>query len=374
MKVARFAGIVMTVAVALAGIAMAAGTPAARAARAALAVQAVQAVQAGHTAAHASFSAVSCPSASFCLAVGSQLRPSGGTRALAEEWNGRAWRVLKDPPGKALDGVSCPSASFCLAWGLLKGTGGFNFVETWNGHAWRTAATPPFPRSGITCGSPQRCLVISGRTGDTSTVLYLTGTRWRGLGTNPCDIGPLCSLSAVSCSTATNCMAVGSVATDDSGDSFEGFTSVWDGSSWNLSTVPSLPVDSVTCARPAFCLTVDEHGTVEAWSAGQGWHDATPAGTCASCRINGPVSCGSASFCTAISGYTSVSVNWNGSTWRRVKMVPAPRSSNSLFAVSCATRWACLAVGVYFTKTENWALAERWNGARWELTKTPVVS
>ena len=69
---------------------------------------------------------VSCSSASACTAVGSDLEADGLNVTLAERWNGKSWK-RQPTPNPAEDtgpdvrpkllGVSCPAASFCLAVG-----------------------------------------------------------------------------------------------------------------------------------------------------------------------------------------------------------------------------------------------------------------
>ena len=44
---------------------------------------------------------VSCPTASFCLAVGKQ-GSSGGYGPVSQDWNGKTWRIL-DPPARPAD-------------------------------------------------------------------------------------------------------------------------------------------------------------------------------------------------------------------------------------------------------------------------------
>ena len=62
---------------------------------------------------------VSCPTASFCLAVGKQ-GSSGGYGPVSQDWNGKTWRIL-DPPARPADSyltaVSCLSRVNCLAIG-----------------------------------------------------------------------------------------------------------------------------------------------------------------------------------------------------------------------------------------------------------------
>src|SRR3974390_1625156 len=70
--------------------------------------------------------AVSCPSASFCAAVG-----VGG---YAQTFNGASWSppVDPDPNGNSLVAVSCVSASFCAAVDNAGGAITFN-GSTWTG-------------------------------------------------------------------------------------------------------------------------------------------------------------------------------------------------------------------------------------------------
>jgi hypothetical protein len=57
--------------------------------------------------------AVSCPSASNCVAVGSQQTSAGVSTALAEHWNGSSWapQSTAEPSGAEaanFQGISCP--------------------------------------------------------------------------------------------------------------------------------------------------------------------------------------------------------------------------------------------------------------------------
>jgi hypothetical protein len=361
MRIIRMVAAVVTAAIGASALASASAATAASAAKPA--------------GAHASFSGVSCPSATFCLAVGSHLAPSGARRALAEKWNGTSWRVVAAPPGRVLDSVSCTGATFCMAEGVLNGAGAINLAETWNGHTWRIQKLPVFPVSRISCGSPRLCMLVTGRAADQTVVRYWNGRTWR-ISTG-CDGGPLCSFSDVSCASASVCMAVGSVATDGSGDAFEGFTTTWNGKRWatGTDTFPANPVTSVTCARHlSFCLTV-AGGTVSAWNPTRGWRDVTPGPGCGQCRVGPPFGCAGPAFCTSVLGFSvpMVAVDWRGGAWKKVTMAPPPARGHALYSVSCGSAASCMAAGVYYTRTQNWAFAEHWNGKTWRLSQTPVV-
>jgi hypothetical protein len=65
--------------------------------------------------------AVSCPSATSCVAVGSRATGGHGTVPLIEQWNGQAWSI-QAPPLPALGhaqltGVSCTAPTVCTAVG-----------------------------------------------------------------------------------------------------------------------------------------------------------------------------------------------------------------------------------------------------------------
>jgi hypothetical protein len=143
---------------------------------------------------HGVLADVSCWSAKGCVAVGDDIlnHPeqsliSTPSVALAEYWNGRAWKSLAKPPAPgyspALRAVSCLSSASCLAVGTgngelrlgkpVKGT-----ADYWNGRAWKSLpiATPPHGSGGTNgfqfyiaaCQTPAACLAL-GAAGDFRT-------------------------------------------------------------------------------------------------------------------------------------------------------------------------------------------------------------
>ena len=119
---------------------------------------------------------VSCSSADACTAVGINLNTSGINVTLAERWNGASWQrqPTPNPPNDtnpsvapSLLGVSCPTASFCAAVGqFTQDFTGTSLAEMWNGAAW---TSQPFPvpadsaRTGLTavsCASPAFCEAV----------------------------------------------------------------------------------------------------------------------------------------------------------------------------------------------------------------------
>jgi hypothetical protein len=92
------------------------------------------------------------------------------------------------------------------------------------------------------------------------------------------------------------------------------------------------------------------------------------------------VSCPAANWCMAVGTYTKASgagvtlaEQWNGNKWG-IQPVPSPPGAawSNLLGVSCVSPSACEAVGVTASRSGALtALAERWNGSRWQLQRAP---
>jgi hypothetical protein len=223
------------------------------------------------------------------------------------------------PTGQGLlDGVSCLSADDCVAVGAsVQGGAGAAVIpdtigisldaglaERWTGSSW---AVLPIP-------------VLSG--------LYES------------------SLSAVSCSTTSACVAVGSSRTNTG--VVTAFALRWDGTTWAETVLPQ-PTDAQQVAVP----------------------------TAISCT--GPA----ARACTAVGAYENTAGNFvpltevfrHGAWSLHSAVVPPSTNADGFNGVSCTAAWSCVAAGIASnqgaTLTLN-TLAERWNGRRWSLLATPA--
>jgi len=225
---------------------------------------------------------VSCSSATACVAVGESDTLRGFShaydtyRSLAEHWNGRSWLIESTPrPQRAdeavLDGVSCVATSACTAVGSdLLNPSGTDFgllAESWSGMKWsiQTAPEPASPAppfavaqfGGISCTSVAHCMAVGsppaagGYTypgGDSAGVVaeQESGAGWVLLSTpTPAGVyyfgidmlGAADGLEAVSCTSPTSCMAVGSA--DISSSSAEQLIERWNGVSWTIQATPT---------------------------------------------------------------------------------------------------------------------------------------
>jgi hypothetical protein len=191
---------------------------------------------------------ISCPSASFCIAVDDSGRtltyagrlwgaplspsPSGGggpvscaspvfcARAYANDvqvYRGGSWgapeEVVATTPRSSergtFDDVSCPSPSFCAAVGHASGgstlVGDVGGPATYNGHSWSRMrfldATGPFKgRMAVSCPTPSFCVATDG---DGKALTY-SGHSW----SKPVTIDRNHEPVVVSCPTPSFCVAV----------------------------------------------------------------------------------------------------------------------------------------------------------------------
>jgi hypothetical protein len=175
------------------------------------------------TTAIGAFSAIDCRSVSDCVGVGLL---SGGKFA-AGRWDGKAWAAM--PAAGVQDqasAVSCPTSTYCLAVGssFAPGQQGPGAM-VWTGSAWRSSprpvgkfgsATPcngacpgrvyrPPSFSAVSCASPTRCVALGGGSGGSFGFSW-DGTTWTEL-PGLFDAG----LGAVSCSSDGSCLGVGGV-------------------------------------------------------------------------------------------------------------------------------------------------------------------
>lgn len=317
-------------------------------------------------------SAVSCPSVSFCLALG-----VNGPEPEAFQWNGSAW-AASAPIGQAdesiLNGISCVSASYCLAVGGNYYHGSQAAAWLWNGSGWSgvpayNPATKYNYLNAVKCVSTSYCEAVGsyskyGGSGQHALAEVWNGTTWTGQPVGAKGAAPGV-LKAVACASTSRCEAVGG-----------GLAAGWNGTRWSVQKLPAVKagdLDAVSCYR-AGCTAVGTSSTgpggigtlAETWN-GSRWALQSPAGSGnikgADTTIWNAVHCGSASNCTVVGDWNTVNYNyalaetWNGSKWVQ-DTTPSPTSTDQLTALSCTPgTQVCTAVG--WTGSTGLMLAER---------------
>lgn len=315
----------------------------------------------------ASLSGVSCPTDSFCVAVGGldtlafSRAPTGGAEA---------WRVVhpSDPgSGGRLRAVSCASEDLCAAVSYE----GFVYVSidpAGGAKAWPSTEINEGDNathlSGVSCPSPSLCVAVSGGYGDSSgrvlTSTDPTAGRWK-----IARLDTSLDFRGVSCGTPELCVAVARdgrvvVSTDPTGGA----------SAWNEIGRPGGPGDvgGVGCFGASLCAAGNEGGNVltstDPAGGARKWWEANAGG---SVLITG-VSCPAVDRCAAVDNngdiLTSSDPTGGSSAWHFDNLVRFQREygqspKNAFFGVSCPTTSLCALVGSdgrIFTSTDPFAV------------------
>jgi hypothetical protein len=347
--------------------------------------------------------AVSCSATTSCMAVG-----DFGARGLSLSmyWNGTSWSALS-PPNPAgtlssyLASVSCTSPRDCVAVGdyTESGTVYEALSEIWNGKAWSLVAAPQPPGAqlvvlgSVSCGASSACMAVgyydTTATDELPLVESWTGKSWHIIAGPRPPRGSSLGLAAVSCTTASWCLAAGGYQSVANGN--EPYASAWNGKSWDGSELPrpkgatSNMVDSVACASHTDCLAVGysiasgaQPVLAEHWN-GSGWSVlAAPEPSGETYSTLSSVSCTAGDFCVAVGSYGTPEVgaktlgeSWNGKAWSIVE-TPNPGGSrdSQLEGVSCTSTAGCMAGGSQLHGS-SLSLAESWNGKTWSILDTP---
>jgi hypothetical protein len=341
------------------------------------------------------FTGVSCPSAKFCAAVGYSYPDADGepgyTHPLAQMWNGERWRAVDVPTAPigdlGLTDVSCTSARFCMAVGTNRGR---TYSVKWNGTAWSFVRSKHSQNSRhqgldmIDCPSPNRCFSVG-------NVYHLGGThavaeRWNGkswlLMEQPGDANGYIRVNGISCPSTTWCVLVGDDSTSGgtSGTS-QVYLATWQRGShgrWVRSHIPDpssqrkavfSKFDDVSCVSRRRCLAVGGF-TATSGSSGDlleqwdGSHWIRKHTTMAVSKI----SCTARTHCVAMAeGTNPTSDVLSGSTWHNEPFVD---QSSWLRAIDCATAHACFAVGSTYYAHPARTLSE-FRGRAWRVVPSP---
>lgn len=328
-----------------------------------------------------SLSSVSCVSSMRCVAVGSA---SGSV--LAETWNGIGW-ILMPVSGSAgeqptLASVSCVSATDCVAvgsTGSLPGGGqSRSLAETWNGTSWTVMSVPDVGElSAVSCTSATACVAV----GTQARVERWDGSNWKVQRTPKLAALTDGSLLSVSCVSASACTAVGGIEQAVAATNSAPLAERWNGKRWSIESVPhpaAALLQGVSCTSRTNCVAVGTNITpitaaappvAEHWN-GRTWKSAhIPSVPKVIANLTG-VSCASRNACTAVGtvspGISSthfkrelLSYRWNGRSWVAGHASEPRGGVASLSSVSCSAPADCTAVGQHRQGDSESALAER---------------
>ena len=212
---------------------------------------------------------ISCPSSSLCVAVSEEEEASEGHGQVilssVEPTGSQAdWkRVLplyeKNKVG-TLFGVSCPSTTFCVAVGQV-GLGGGILTSnnpTGEAKAWSGATIDVDEQFlfGVSCASTSLCVTYNGK-GTVFTSTEPTGgpSQW-----NPADIDGENELTGISCTSSPSTLCV---ATDNQGNVITSTNPTGGPSAWTVTNVDAgNRLESVSCASTSLCVASDGAGNI----------------------------------------------------------------------------------------------------------------
>jgi hypothetical protein len=296
---------------------------------------------------------VSCPTTKFCMAAGDYTQTNGlPDQTLIEKWNGTAWSIVSSPDvsgiSNDLTAVSCVSASFCMAAGYTFNSSFVEqtLIETWNGTSWSIVSSPDTSASednflwGVSCPATSFCMA-DGYYNDPSGNQLTLVEKWAGgawsISTSP-NPSPaaspaLDSLWSVSCVSSKFCMAAGDYW--NTSDVQQTLIEKWTGTTWAIVKSPDTSpaqenglYSGVSCASTGFCMDVTFAASTSGFNQ-------------------------------------TLTLEWAGSSWKIVPSKNTSSSQNNqLQAASCPTASSCLAIGQYqkviggTLVRQN--LAERW--------------
>lgn len=262
---------------------------------------------------------VACATRLSCVAVGN-FTNSTTHFLFAEKWNGGKWSLTSNPKIPQADepfdtasftSISCPAVAFCLAVGNFSNENGSGpFAEIWNGLHWTLTKPVPTPKGSspsttvsVSCDSRFACLAVGNYYTDFAEKEYALADLWVGrwVDVSPPQSRNIDPLSAVSCASATWCMAIGEQST---GINLQpaNVAERWSDGRWTTYSRADF-LSAISCSSSTFCMTI-----------------------------------GQTSFPT-----TQVYATWIGKTWSRFKNFGV---GGAYAAVSCTSNAACTATGV----------------------------
>jgi tripartite motif-containing protein 71 len=179
---------------------------------------------------------VSCPTSTYCVAVGHYRKSSGQWGTLSAVWSGGAWTLPSTPNPEgwvegSIDDVSCMSTTNCIAGGSYVATGGSvkPMILKWNGTSWsfQAPARTTGYIYGLSCASASFCMAVGmGPAGE-----RWDGTKW--ITSTPPDPPEIegSFLYDVSCASESSCTAVGATRR---APRWFGWAVTWNGTKWML--------------------------------------------------------------------------------------------------------------------------------------------
>ncbi|HET7311791.1 MAG TPA: hypothetical protein VFJ17_10755 [Mycobacteriales bacterium] len=279
------------------------------------------------------YGGVSCPTTSFCAAVGYDSNGVGYIGTTTDPAGGAAtWHVVAQiANGSLVYDVACPSTSLCVA---IDAAGDVITSTAPGGDAaaWTTTRINDRGLEGIACPSSALCVAVD----DQGNVLTSTNPTGGAGAWTKANIDGWYSMSAVSCASTSLC-----VATDLWGNVLRSTNPTGGAAAWsavNIAGNHSLP--AVACPSASLCVIADDSGDVITSTSPTGgadaWTTAYIGGSTSS--YSADIACPTSSLCVLTDRdshiFTSTQPTGGAAAWSGANL--------SLGHVSCASTSLCV--------------------------------
>jgi len=378
----------------------------------------------------AALDSVACPAAGACVAVGSYQSVAGEPVGLLEAESAGVWdrSIAASLPAGAnadpdvnLPSASCASAGNCAAVGNYVDSGYYQqgLLINYRKGVWRkgvrvippagAAANPQVTVNAVSCGAPGDCTAVGNYVdGAGNPVAFAISERrwaWGSVQTVSMPTGTPAtgssSLTAVSCTAAGDCTAVGWYT--DSVGAIQGLLATQGDGLWapgveavlptRSATQPNVTLSAVACSAPGTCAVVGDYDDAASNQQGLllsqnggGWTigvEASLPGNALDTQAAtlNSVACTGAGNCTAVGQYTESDGSFQGllltqkaGSWQQgVEAVLPPTAASdqdvTLDSVSCVAFQTCVVAGNYFSAHPTGLVLSEVSG-RW---KRPFV-
>jgi hypothetical protein len=195
---------------------------------------------------------VACASPSDCWVVGYTYAAPGEnlSGSVIEQWNGSAWSVEHaDISGESLFSVTCSNASDCWTVGTSNAGDGQTLIEQWDGSTWAVVTSPnagPAQSNtlqSVECSTASDCWAVGDYVGpatqrtqtDYGLAEHWDGSAWSIVAGPSLKAKQSNDLYSVTCTSSTNCWAVGSISSSSSSPE-QALAEYWNGSVWALAS------------------------------------------------------------------------------------------------------------------------------------------
>ena len=317
---------------------------------------------------------MSCPSSSWCVAVGSYqtgttTSQTSGMSPLLLTFSGGQWTALQAPlPSDAvqdlgspdrLDRISCPTVGWCVASGVYQAaSGGKSMFLTLSNGQWSAVGSLAATINDVSCPAVGWCSAVGYTWGSNSQPLWevLANGSWTSIAVPPPPANGtndvITDLTSVACWATTECYGVGQY-----GGTVEGWAYVTEYQNGSITTISiagaggSYPVmNKISCRSDGWCAAVGQVWLYNNSDANQETY---------------------ALFMVEAGG------TWSAQEGPRISTSmesPAPDGSNSFDSLSCPTTGWCATVGTTQGSSSSSVDVGVLSNGSWTVSSPPALA